>query len=186
MNRPISAALRKLKSLACATSSANLIDQRFPKIEIPTKAMNLSKEQLLHAYQWDMKFMSEDDIPLASLLASLEHQHSIPTRERWQAALDFLYRLITCGLADITWVGEIERNLPKLYESLAKTPPLQLDPGYWLELQAYGTDKCIDLIKRHQIDWDSPLDPLFSKELEEMFIKQGVGIDQSPLVSIQF
>ncbi|SOZ22284.1 hypothetical protein CBM2609_U10018 [Cupriavidus taiwanensis] len=29
MNRPISPGLRKLKSLACATSSANLIDQQF-------------------------------------------------------------------------------------------------------------------------------------------------------------
>jgi hypothetical protein len=148
--------------------------------------MNLSKEQLLHAYQWDMKFMSEDDIPLANLLASLEHQHSVSARERWQAALDFLCRLVTSGLADITWVGEIERSLPKLYESLARTPPLQLDPGYWLELQAYGTDKCIDLINRHHIEWESPLNPSFSRELEDIFANYGVDVDKCPLVPIHF
>ncbi|WP_420993160.1 hypothetical protein ACKI2N_023535 [Cupriavidus sp. 30B13] len=148
--------------------------------------MKISNEKLLLAYQWDMKFMSEDDIPLANLLASLEYQNHVPTRERWQSALDFVYRLITCELASITWVGEIERSFPKLFESLARTPPLQLEPGYWLELQIYGTDACIDLINRHHVDWDSPLDLSFRRELEEIFRKHDVGIERFSLVPIQF
>ncbi|MDQ0142901.1 hypothetical protein [Cupriavidus necator] len=36
--------------------------------------------------------MSDDDIPLANLLAALEHQHSLSGKERWQLAIDFLYQ----------------------------------------------------------------------------------------------
>ncbi|QOT80091.1 hypothetical protein [Cupriavidus basilensis] len=147
--------------------------------------MNPSKEQLLHAYQWDMKFMSIDDIPLANLLASIESLYPEPARGRWQAALDCIYRLITCELADITWVGEIEENLTILFDSLATYPPLQLEPGYWLELQMYGTEKCVDLINRHHIEWDSDLNPAFAQELEKIFDDYGVGLDKSPLIPIR-
>ncbi|KJK10530.1 hypothetical protein UB46_41585 [Burkholderiaceae bacterium 16] len=132
-----------------------------------------------------MKFISIDDIPLANLLASIESRYPEPARGRWQAALDFIYRLITCELADITCVGEIEENLTVLFESLATCPPLQLEPGYWLELQIYGTEKCVDLINRHHIEWDSSLNPAFAQELEKIFDRYGVDLVKSPLIPIR-
>lgn len=146
--------------------------------------MKIKKYDLLLAYQWDMKFMSTDDMPLANILMSIENQYSDPIRERWQDALDFLFRLITCELADITWVGDIERNYDTLFKSLANTPPLTLDPGYWLEIQVYGTERCVDLIDRYQVDWNSPLIPEFGIELEKVFNQYGVSLNRSKFIPI--
>lgn len=148
--------------------------------------MKPTKQELLSAYQWDMVYISSDDMPLASVLSLFEARYGRYSKVRWQLALDFIHRLVKSGLAVVDDMPESGEVQDEFFFLLASNSPFELDPGYWLELQMCGTEKCSRLIDAHHVGWESPPSPSYASALEEIFAASGVGMGEETFFEITF
>ncbi len=122
------------------------------------------------------------------------------TREHWQWAVDWIYRLVSAellelwpdgmldGKSDLTFDGPLD-----FAQELAKQDPSSFEevnekPVPWIGPHLCLTDKARQLIAKHGMSdpcQDYPLNVAFIDELESMLEAAGVAWSDKPLVPIR-
>ncbi|WP_157160310.1 hypothetical protein [Cupriavidus sp. BIS7] len=113
-------------------------------------------------------------------------------KDRWQYAVDLIYRLLIsgliCGTQNIDISSEIAslRN-NKYVHSLARVDPFSPDIQIeWMEWDLYSTERCRELLNKYGISpsYDGDVVVPFMDEIEALFAQHGVSWQASPIIPV--
>jgi hypothetical protein len=122
------------------------------------------------------------------------------TREDWQWAVDWIYRLLSAGLLELWPAGMLDGKTDLTFDGfldfareLAKQDPslfkeVNEKPVPWIGPHLCLTDKAKRLIAKHGMSdpcQDYPLNVAFIEEMEGIFEAVGVPWSEGPLVPIR-
>jgi hypothetical protein len=109
------------------------------------------------------------------------------TASRWQFGVDMIHRLLKSGLVRFDHAGLQESDTKTFVELLANENPFASGAFTWHTALLYGTERCAELMTRHDAgDWkDDTVSKAFSDEIASIFETNGVGWSGKTFVAIR-
>lgn len=146
-------------------------------------------DELTLQYQRKLIFACLDDFSGLSAMAGYAGGQDGSTPDVWwQAAVDFLYRNMVCGLIRANPIhSEFPVDNPaELCKLFAANNPKEA--SFWFYVQFSATPVLVELVKRHGLlDWShyqEPVFPGFVKEIGQIYANGGVDLSTVGLIPI--
>jgi hypothetical protein len=146
------------------------------------------QETIESALQTNLRILSSDDMPLVLFSSSTIVGLQNNTQERWQLAVDTIYRCVVSGLLELTY-PKYRADHNAFFQAIRTQNPFDRSGGVlWNWEQLYGTDKLVALVDKNFPDageaYDEAVDPAFIQELREIFAAAGVPWSDTPLLPV--
>jgi hypothetical protein len=115
--------------------------------------------------------------------------------QRWQLAVDMIYRCVVSGLLELTYPTYRDDH-DAFFQAIRTRSPFDQSKGVqfdesggvlWNWEQLFGTDKLVALVGKHfpkTDEYDPNLNPAFVQELREIFSAAGVPWSDAPLLPV--
>ncbi len=135
-----------------------------------------------------LRFFASDDLSLVSFSSSTISGMPNYTLERWQLAVDMIYRCVVSGLLEFTYPNYRDDH-DAFCQAIRTRSPFDESGGVlWNWEQFYGTDKLVALVNGHFPDAavasHDAVDPAFIQELKDIFAEHNVPWSDAPLLPI--
>ncbi len=141
-----------------------------------------------------MRLFSADDLPLTYFSSSIIAGAQYDNLERWQLAVDMIYRCIVSGLLELTY-PKYRTDHDAFFQAIRTRSPFDPGPPFddsgavlWNVEQLYGTDKLIGLVDKYFPNtgnaYDETVNPAFVEELRDVFAAAGVPWSDAPLLPV--
>ncbi len=137
--------------------------------------------------QFGLRILSGDDMSL--IYFSSGRIDSIPddTPQRWQLAVDMIYRCVVSGLLELTY-PKYRADHDAFFHAIRTLNPFDRSGAVlWNWEQLYGTDKLVALIDKHfpkTGEYDPRLNLAFIQELRDIFAAAGAPWSDAPLLPV--
>jgi coproporphyrinogen III oxidase len=115
--------------------------------------------------------------------------------QRWQLAVDMIYRCVVSGLLELTYPTYRDDH-DAFFQAIRTRSPFDQSKGVqfdesggvlWNWEQLFGTEKLVALVGKHfpkTDEYDPNLNPAFVQELREIFSAAGVPWSDAPLLPV--
>jgi hypothetical protein len=146
--------------------------------------------------QEHLRVLAKDDMSLAYVAGGIVDDVPDYSAQRWQLAVDMIYRCIVSGLLELTYPKYRVDHDGFFYAIRTLSPfdrsddvPFDESGGVlWNWEQLRGTDTLVDLINKHFPDrggaYDGTVNPAFIEELRSTFASAGVPWSDATLLPV--
>ena len=140
---------------------------------------------------WQQRFLrilSKDDLSPGFFSDSTVVGIKDRTPERWQLAVDMIYRCIVSGLMGVL-TPKYSNDVDAFFHDIRTLNPYD-ESGIvlWNGADLYSTDTLVDLINKHFPSrggpYDGTVNPAFIEELRAIFFAAGVPWSDAPLLPV--
>ncbi len=135
-----------------------------------------------------LRFFASDDLSLVSFSSSTISGMPNYTLERWQLAVDMIYRCVVSGLLEFTYPNYRDDHDAFFQAIRTRSPFDESGDVMWNWEQLYGTDKLVALVdKRFPKTGGADneiVNPAFIQDLRDIFAAAGVPWSNALLLPI--
>lgn len=146
--------------------------------------------------QQHLLVLTSDDMSLAYLTGGTIDDVPDYSPQRWQLAVDMIYRCVVSGLLELTY-PKYRGDRDAFFQAVRTLSPFGQSSGIpfdqsggvlWNWEQLYGTDKLVALVDKYFPKtggaYDDAVNPAFIQELHDVFAAAGVPWSDAPLLPI--
>jgi hypothetical protein len=138
--------------------------------------------------QQGLRLLTKDDLSLAFFESGNIDDVPDRTPERWQLAVDMIYRGVVSGLLELTY-PKYRADHDAFFQAITILNPFdQSGVALWNGQQLYGTEKLAALVDKHfpkaADKCDGAVNTAFVKDLRDIFAAAGVPWSDGPALPI--
>jgi hypothetical protein len=149
----------------------------------------MSKQDNIELWlQRQLRFLSKDELSPAFFSASAIAEVQDGTIERWQLAVDMIYRCIISGLIGVLTPKYRDDHDAFFHAIRTLSPYGESGINLWHGADLFSTDELVEIVEKHfpaADPYDPSVNPAFIQELKDIFGQHGVPwSDATPLLVV--